>query len=123
MLRQACPIMPSANFDKTEAFYKRLRFETWYKDDGYLLMNRDDVEIHFFAKPGHTPEQSDHGAYIRPDNVDTFSVEIAGLGLPRDGTFPKASQAEDKPWGMREATIHDPDGNLLRIGEVIDTNG
>ena len=26
---------------------------------------------------------------------------------------------EDKPWGLREFAILDPDGNLLRIGQVI----
>jgi hypothetical protein len=27
---------------------------------------------------------------------------------------------EDKPWGLREFAIVDPDGNLLRIGQVIE---
>jgi hypothetical protein len=26
---------------------------------------------------------------------------------------------EDKPWGLREFAILDPDGNLLRIGQAI----
>ena len=26
---------------------------------------------------------------------------------------------EDKPWGMREFAVIDPDGSLLRIGQVI----
>jgi hypothetical protein len=25
----------------------------------------------------------------------------------------------DKPWGLREFALVDPDGNLLRIGQVI----
>jgi hypothetical protein len=28
---------------------------------------------------------------------------------------------EDKPWGLREFAVVDPDGNLLRIGQVIQT--
>jgi hypothetical protein len=27
---------------------------------------------------------------------------------------------EDKPWGLREFAVVDPDGNLIRIGQVID---
>ncbi|WP_299045752.1 VOC family protein [uncultured Tateyamaria sp.] len=119
MWEQACPILPSRDFDITQSFYDRLDFETWYKDDGYLLMNRDRVELHFFAKPEHAPESCDHGVYIRPGNVDAFSDEVARLDLPRSGAFPKFTPAEDKPWGMREAALWDPDGNLLRIGEVI----
>jgi hypothetical protein len=26
---------------------------------------------------------------------------------------------EDKPWGLREFAIVDPDGNLLRVGQII----
>ena len=119
MLEQICPILPSRDFDVTEGFYKRLGLETWYRDDGYLLMNRDKVEIHFFAKPDHRPEESMHGAYLRPADVDAISNEIAALDLPQATGFPRFSPAEDKPWGMREAALWDPDGNLFRIGTVI----
>lgn len=27
---------------------------------------------------------------------------------------------EDEPWGLREFAVVDPDGSLLRIGQVID---
>ncbi|MEL7184714.1 MAG: VOC family protein [Pseudomonadota bacterium] len=111
--------MPSRDLDVTQAFYARLGFQTWYKEDNYLLMNRDKVEVHFFPHPTHRPEASDHGAYIRPLDVDAFSSEVAKLGLPSDAGFPRFAPAEDKPWGMREATLWDPDGNLLRIGQEI----
>jgi hypothetical protein len=26
---------------------------------------------------------------------------------------------QDKPWGMREFAVVDPDGNLVRIGQVL----
>lgn len=119
MWEQACPILPSRAFDVTQTFYARLGFDTWYKDDGYLLMNRDKVELHFFSKPEHTPETCDHGVYVRPQDVDALSESIAELGLPADGAFPRFRPAEDKPWGMREATLWDPDGNLMRVGKVI----
>ncbi|MEL7133831.1 MAG: VOC family protein [Pseudomonadota bacterium] len=111
--------MPSRDFDVTQAFYARLGFDTWYKDDNYLLINRDQVELHFFSKPENVPQTCDHGVYIRPRNVDAFSSAIEKLDLPRADAFPKFQPVEDKPWGMREAALWDPDGNLLRIGEVI----
>ncbi|MEL6769398.1 MAG: VOC family protein [Pseudomonadota bacterium] len=123
MLEQICPILPSRDFDVTEAFYARLGFKRWYRDDGYLLMNRDDVEVHFFHHPDHRPEESDHGAYVRPADVDAVSDAFAKLGLPTDAGFPRFRPAEDKPWGMREATLWDPDGNLLRIGQEISRRG
>lgn len=120
MLQQICPIMPSRDFDVTEAFYAQLGFQTRYKQTGqYLLMNRDAVEVHFFHHPKNDPAICDHGAYLRPTDVNTFSAEIETLGLPRDNAFPKFAPAEDKPWGMREATLWDPDGNLIRVGQEI----
>ncbi|MEM9044602.1 MAG: VOC family protein [Pseudomonadota bacterium] len=120
MLEQICPIMPSRNLDTTQAFYAALGFETWYRDDGYLLMNRDRVEVHFFHHPDHIAAESDHGAYIRPLDVDAFGTEVAALDLATNaGAFPRFAAPEDKPWGMREAAIWDPDGNLLRVGTVI----
>jgi hypothetical protein len=26
---------------------------------------------------------------------------------------------EDKPWGLREFALVDPDGNLIRVGQII----
>ncbi|MEM9013247.1 MAG: VOC family protein [Pseudomonadota bacterium] len=120
MLEQICPILPSSDFDVTEAFYARLGFQTWYKETGqYLLMNRDRVEVHFFHHPTHVPSESDHGAYLRPADIDAFSAEVAALGLPSADAFPRFWPAEDKPWGMREAAIWDPDGNLIRAGQEL----
>ncbi|WP_299672309.1 VOC family protein [uncultured Roseobacter sp.] len=120
MLEQICPILPSRDFGQTEAFYTRLGFETQYKQaNQYMLMTRDKVEIHFFHHSGHRPEQSNHGAYMRPADVDAFSAQIEALGLPRTEGFPRFWPAEDKPWGMREAVIWDPDGNLIRVGQEL----
>jgi catechol 2,3-dioxygenase-like lactoylglutathione lyase family enzyme len=121
MLEKLCPIMPSRSIEETERFYAALKFKTVYKDDapGYLLMKRDSAEIHFFYSANHRPEKSDHGAYMRPSDVDAFSAEVEKLELAREKTFPKFWPAEDKPWGMREATLWDPDGNLIRAGQEI----
>ena len=120
MLEQVCPILPSRDFDVSERFYAQLRFKTQYKDpQAYLLMNRDKVELHFFLHKAHRPEQCDHGVYMRPQDVDAFSREVEALDLPTENTFPKFWPAEDKPWGMREATLWDPDGNLIRVGQEI----
>ncbi len=123
MWEQACPILPSRDFDRTQAFYGTLGFQTWYRDEGYLLINRDGVELHFFHHPSLDADHATHGAYIRPADVDAVSDEIAALGLPDTGSGPKFAPAEDKPWGMREASLWDPDGNLFRIGQEVRTNG
>lgn len=118
MLEKLCPILPSRDIDTTEAFYHSLAFHTVYKDTTqYLLMKRDNAEIHFFHKPDHRPDDCDHGAYLRPSDVDAFSDQVSALKLPENKGFPRFWPAEDKPWGMREATLWDPDGNLIRAGQ------
>jgi len=120
MLEKMCPIMPSADILRSEAFYSALGFFTVYKEiDSYLLMKREGAEVHFFFKEGHKAPDSEHGAYVRPSDVQAFSAEVEKLGLPREKAFPRFWPAEDKPWGMCEAVIWDPDGNLIRAGQEI----
>jgi catechol 2,3-dioxygenase-like lactoylglutathione lyase family enzyme len=118
-LQSLSPIMPSRDIAATEAFYGTLGFRTVYRDtEAYLLMTRDGAEAHFFHAPHHDPLRCDHGAYMRQDDVDALSAEIAELGLPASGV-PRFIPAEDKPWGMRELALIDPDGNLIRAGQEI----
>lgn len=118
-LEKLSPILPARDLAATEAFYVRLGFRTVYGDASYLLLKRDGAEVHFFHAPEHVPAASDHGAYLRPTDIDAFSVEVAALGLPSERGFPRFLPAEDKPWGMREAALWDPDGNLIRAGQEI----
>jgi hypothetical protein len=37
------------------------------------------------------------------------------LNLSETG-IPRLIRVEDKPWGMRELAVIDPDGNLIRVG-------
>ncbi len=118
-LERLAPILPSRDIAVTAAFYTRIGFATLFADAGYLLMTRDGAEVHFFHAPALDPASNDHGAYLRPSDVDAFSDQVAALGLPREAGFPRCQPAEDKPWGMREAALWDPDGNLIRAGQRI----
>ncbi|MCU0831449.1 MAG: VOC family protein [Rhizobiaceae bacterium] len=116
MLEKLSPILPSSDIRSTEAFYRKLGFFSVYQDAEYLLMKREMAEVHFFIKAGHDKWSCDHGAYLRPTNVDALSDEWSVLGLPSVG-IPRLETAEDKPWGMRELALVDEDGNLIRAGQ------
>jgi len=51
-------------------------------------------------------------------DVDAFYDDIARAKLPSHG-IPRVSEPEDRPWGMREFALNDPNGNLVRIGQQI----
>jgi hypothetical protein len=51
--------------------------------------------------------------------VDSIYRAFVSADLPRRG-IPRQDVLEDKPWGMREFAVVDPDGNLLRIGQTLE---
>jgi catechol 2,3-dioxygenase-like lactoylglutathione lyase family enzyme len=110
----AIPILASRNVDETAAFYGQLGFEivAHYDQFGppYLLLRRDDVELHFFQDPHVDPAGNDGSCYLRLDDAQAVYDEWAPLGL--DAVRP----LRDTPWGMREFAVVDPSGNLLRVG-------
>lgn len=118
MLEKLSPIMPARHIAKTEGFYSTLGFKTVYRGDDYLLMMRDEVEVHFFRHAELDPFTNYCGAYLRPSNVDALSREIAALNLPAKG-IPRFEPAADKRWGMRELALVDINGNLIRAGQEI----
>jgi hypothetical protein len=116
MLEKLSPILPARDIAATEGFWQRLGFATIYCDAEYLLMKREGAEVHFFLHSAHDPDTCDHGAYLRPTNIDALDVEWAALDLPGTG-IPRLERAADKPWGMRELALFDLDGNLIRAGQ------
>ncbi|MEM7171323.1 MAG: VOC family protein [Pseudomonadota bacterium] len=121
MLNSICPIFPSLDFSETIDFYGLLGFRksAQYDAEGYLILIRDQVEVHFFRTSDHVPETSNHGAFVRVENANQLSDEFGRLGLPMQG-IPWVGKAQDKPWGICELALVDPDGNLLRFGHVIE---
>ena len=119
MLEKLCPILPSADIAATEVFWQRLGFVTIYRDDAaYLLMKRDAAEVHFFLHRGLDPRTNDHGAYLRPADIRALSAEWGRLGLPT-ANIPRFEPVAEKPWGMAELALVDPDGNLIRAGQEL----
>jgi catechol 2,3-dioxygenase-like lactoylglutathione lyase family enzyme len=116
----AIPILPSRSVDDTVTFFKRLGFEggAHESDSGYAILRRGTVELHFFTHRELVPADSSSGCYIRVMDVESFYRSCLPSKLPRTG-IPRIDALEDKPWGLREFAIIDPDGNLIRIGQVI----
>lgn len=111
----ARPILPGRDLAAVAAFYARLGFAVAGRWGDYLILTRAACELHVFrADPSHDPATSTHGVWITAD-PDALAAEWAPLGLPDTG-IPRLTRPEDKPWGLRELALVDPDGTLLRIG-------
>jgi catechol 2,3-dioxygenase-like lactoylglutathione lyase family enzyme len=104
------PILASLDFAETSAFYVgQLGFTVGYQDVNYLIVKRDEMELHFWKTDDRRfPENT--SCYIRGGQVAALHAEYAASGVQRLSPF------EVRPWNMKEFYIHDPHGNLLKFG-------
>jgi len=116
----AIPTLPSRSVSATTEFYRRLGFAGGAHafNPEYAIFTRGAVELHFFTHKELVPAHSSAGCYIRVLDVQPFYEACSASGLP-DAGIPRITRLEDKPWGLREFAVIDPDGNLLRIGQII----
>ena len=117
----AIPTLPSRSVEATLEFYRKLGFDgkIWGAPYQYAILTRGTLEIHFFTHSTLLPEESSVGCYLRVADVDGLHRAFAAAQLPGKGV-PRMDAPEDKPWGMREFAVVDPDGNLLRIGRRLE---
>lgn len=108
----ALPVLPARDLERTIAFYRDvLKFEAILPQANYAIVHRGNVEIHFWL----CDEGALFGAcscYVRVSDVERWWNEYRALALP------KLWPLELKPWGMRQFSLLDLDGNLLIIGEI-----
>ena len=114
----AIPILPSRSVSDTLAFFKRLGFDGKIRGDAYAILTRGTMELHFFTHRELRPAESCAGCYLRVLDVEAIYRDFASANLPKKG-IPRLDVLADKPWGMREFAVVDPDGNLLRIGQPL----
>lgn len=116
---RAIPILPSRSLPATLRFYQQLGFTgNIHATGNYLIMTRGSVEVHFFLHTELVPAESSAGCYLRVADVDEYHRAFQLAQLPHHG-IPRLDRVEDKPWGMHEFALVDPDGNLVRVGQKL----
>ncbi len=107
-VHSAAPILPVADMAAAVAFYQELGFDVIGHDDGYALVLHGDEEIfHLRLEPGLDPVGNPAALYLHVDDADAWHARWRDVG---------ASGVADEPWGMREFSLRDPSGNLIRVG-------
>ncbi|MFN3838055.1 MAG: VOC family protein [Brevundimonas sp.] len=108
-------IVPARDMDLSEAFYRRLGFVAASDYGDYrILEDGRGGHIHLNAMPGWPARIEDNalGLYFYVDDVDAVAERMRDLII---GAGP-----EQKPWGVYEFAVSDPNGALVRIGRVND---
>ena len=118
MLTEIHPKLPMRNKIATNDFYSnQLGFKEFGSADfdGYLMMEYDQIQIHFFEFKELEPKENYGQVYIRTNNIDEFYKSL----LEKKTSIHPNGKLEIKPWGQKEFSILDPDNNLLTFGQCI----
>lgn len=113
------PILPAKDVRRTRAFYESLGFTAGYLDDRYEILRRGNLVVHLERHEDLVPAENQTSCYWRVPDADLLHREFSVLGLPSEG-WPCLTAPSDEPWGMREFTLKDPSGNLIRVGHERD---
>jgi len=109
---ECLPVLPSLNLEETKAFYvDRLGFGIIHDDETYLILRREEMELHFWLAPDRQLCENS-SVYIRGGRVDELHKEFSTKKLER------LSEFSLRDWNMEEFYLHDPHGNLLRFGRI-----
>lgn len=116
MLNSIVPKLPMRNKAVTLDYYtNQLGFQLFGSPDydDYLMIQQDDIQIHFFKFEALNPKENYGQVYIRTDDIDALyqSLLNGGVAIHPNGPL------QVKPWGQKEFSLLDPDSNLLTFGQ------
>lgn len=111
------PKMPMRDKSVTREFYiNKLGFQQFGNDyDGYLMVQKDNIQIHFFEFKELDLKENYGQVYIRTDDIENLYQSM----LDKKLSIHPAGYLQVKPWGQKEFSILDPDNNLLTFGQSI----
>jgi catechol 2,3-dioxygenase-like lactoylglutathione lyase family enzyme len=118
MLTAIHPKLPMRNKNVTRDFYiNQLGFQEFGSADfdGYLMVEKDTIQIHFFEFATLEPTENYGQVYIRTNAIDELFQTFVKNGT----VIHPNGHLKLKPWGQKEFSILDPDHNLLTFGQTI----
>jgi Glyoxalase-like domain len=112
------PKLPMRNKDVTRNYYiNKLDFQEFGSADfdGYLMLQKDNVQIHFFEFKELDPKENYGQVYIRTDDIDKLYQSLSDNKI----SIHPNGHLQVKPWGQKEFALLDPDNNLLTFGQSV----
>ena len=118
MIIAIIPKLPMRIKAITKQYYiNQLGFSVKGSDDfnEYLMLEKDNIEIHFFLFEALIPSENYGQIYIRVNHIDDFYKTL----LENKTAIHPNADLQIKPWGQKEFALLDPDNNLLTFGQSI----
>jgi hypothetical protein len=135
------PVLPARDIAETLALYERLGFAVSHdEENGYGMVRRGSIELHFTASPDLDPWNSAGMAFVRLNDatalyeelVATGAVPLVSLLRPAElvldelrakwdagDSIARMGEIADRPWGIREFPLLDCNNNLIRFGQLL----
>ena len=114
-LTRTVPVLPCRDLEETTAFYKQLGFTVARPAEKYLIVERDEAEIHFSLTSGfEAPARI--GCYVVTTDVDNLYADFVLRGVEADPPI-------EQPWGLKELYVVDPSGNLVWFAQEMGASG
>ena len=101
------------DMEQALAFYGQLGFVTTYHDEGFAIIERDGIALHFnVSDPTQEPPKGHSVCYIGVTNIEALYQHYLPTGALR-------STIQATPWGMKGFWLCDPFRNILIFEESI----
>ena len=117
LLTMVAPQLPSSDLELSKNFMtEKLGFECLADYGEMVILRRDSTELHFWkcSDPKFAKTLAkESSCYFRVSNIQPLfeAFKTAGVDF--------GYELEEKPWGMNEMQVNDPDGNAIRFGEPL----
>jgi hypothetical protein len=119
MLIQVIPKLPMRLKSQTKSYYiGQLGFMELADYGDYLLLKKDEIEIHFFEFRALDPLENYGQMYIRTNQIEALYAQFQEANVAIHPNAP----LQKKPWGQLEFSLLDPDNNLITFGQAITPN-
>jgi catechol 2,3-dioxygenase-like lactoylglutathione lyase family enzyme len=107
------PIVPARDIEATTGWYRdTLGFDVFLALDDYGIVGRGEAWVHFYGPSEIAPENS----------ITMFRVGVHGIAdlyehCTAEGILYPDQPLAEQPWGFREFSVVDVDGNLVTFFE------
>ncbi len=109
------PILPVADMRAAISFYRELGFEVASYDGGYAWVKHCGWEFwHLRLVDGLDPTVNEASAYVHVADARQWHAALVA-----EGGIDGVGELVDQCWGMREFSLVDPAGNLVRFGQSL----
>jgi lactoylglutathione lyase len=112
--RDAFPIFHTADLERAVAFYReRFGFDERYRlEDQFAVVGLGPLEVGFAAtKRPDPPGRVALWLYCDDVDAEIDALRAAGVEIAREPA--------DMDWGERMASVRDPDGNEILLGQRV----